>query len=469
MIWKKKLDLSENDLSRYLNSYEEYFWSGNRDNNPRCLEYLCGLLHEGKSNIERMAERVSGSDYQQMHHFISESNWDAEAVMSEVARQMDSSLSAPHLRKGLILDESGWRKKGKKSVGVCRQYIGSLGKVENGQVGVFAVLCQGESCGFVGGRLYLPTVWTKDEKRCEKAGIPVDRRLYKTKAELALEIIKNLEDQVDYEWIGGDSIYGNSLELRHQLNEMKKFFVMDTNEDQLVYLSDPQPYIPSPSSEEQNNESDTKRRRRGRPPSSYISDEKPIKIKELIPLIQEEEWQKVTYRKGTKGALRRQVVVRPVYIWSARRSTSSKVEKLHLIISRKLDGSEVKYSFANDFDNPHHRPHHVADLLFMQMQRYWIERSIQDAKDQLGLAQYQVRSWKAWYHHIALTMMALHYITDQRVRLKKEIPLLSCADIKFYFAQTLSRKAQNMEEINKIIFARHKQRKNDIDRYYKNE
>ena len=103
--------------------------------------------------------------------------------------------------------------------------------------------------------------------------------------------------------------------------------------------------------------------------------------------------------------------------------------------------------------------------LYRQMQRYWVERSIQDCKDSLGMTDYQVRGWRAWHHHITLTIMALHYILEQKVLHEQEIPLLSCPDIKLFFALTLPRKVNSDIEAWSLIQKRHEQRSADLKRY----
>ncbi len=134
-----------------------------------------------------MVERIPESNYQQLQHFISDSEWDAKAVMKDVAENTNHSLESLTGQRGLILDESGNQKAGKNSVAVARQYIGNVGKVCNAQVGVYAGLSRGNKIGLVGAKLYLPHEWTTDQKRCEKAGIPKEERKYRTKPELGLE------------------------------------------------------------------------------------------------------------------------------------------------------------------------------------------------------------------------------------------------------------------------------------------
>jgi SRSO17 transposase len=423
------------------------------DNISKCEQFISGLMHECKSNIERIAERVVGSKYDQLQHFISVSPWNSFDVMNLVAEKVHATLSEntteTPVSLGLMLDESGWEKSGKKSVGVARQYIGQVGKVANGQVGVFASLCDGEQVGLLQGRLYLPKEWTDDEKRCNKAGIPKEEQIYRTKPELAVEILKTLPVQVTYDWVGGDCIYGNSLVVRQYLYDKKQSFVLDVGEELGVYLSPPQLYIPA------------KKDGRGRTPTAFVCDSVPILLKDLIKQIPEQEWETITHRQGTKGALIRRATIIDVYIWKSERG--AKIESVQLIISTETDGSEIKYSLCYNVTSKMS----LQIALFRQMQRYWIERAFQNVKEQLGLHQYQVRSWKAWHHHIALSLMALHFILQIQKDNIEEMPLLSVPDIKLVFANKLLNNLDSDEGLINALNVRHQKRKDDIDRYSK--
>lgn len=430
-----------------------WFRQGVHDNTAKSGEYLKGLFSQSKSNIERMAEQLSLNE-QQLHHFISVSDWDAKGVMGQVAEETENTFSRRKEAKGLLLDESGWLKKGKKSVGVAKQYLGSIGKIDNGQVVVFAALAQATHVGLVDAELYLPKEWTKDEKRMQQSGVPKECWEYKTKAELAIQIVEQLEGKVNYDWVGGDSIYGNSKKLREALHEKGKLFVLDTNLKQEVYLQDPAPYIPA--------NKPGAYRGSGRKKSSYASNQEATTVKKLAESQQESAWQLVAYRKGTKGWLKRKALVVEVFLWSAKRPNDENVEHYRLLLSKLPDGSELKYSFVNDVD----QPLDLKTLVYYQMQRYWIERAFQETKQQLGMTQYQVRSWKALYHHLALCMMAFHYIVEQQVLYQNEIPLLSASDVKLLIAQDLIRKMDEDQLLN-LITIRHQKRQMDINRYYR--
>ena len=394
-----------------------------------------------------MQERLPDSDYQQLHHFISHSPWDAFGVMGEVAGKTQQSLSVLVGSAGLLLDESGWEKAGQKSVGVARQYIGNVGKVTNAQVGVFAALCKGDKVGLVGARLYLPAAWSEDRKRCQAAGIPTEQQAYQSKPQLAMELMTDLVGKVTYDWVGGDAIYGNSLELRHYLIDKNRAFVLDVGQQLKVYLADPQPYLPpfSPG--------------KGRKPTRLLSQQQPLALKELLNTIADEEWQTLPYRLGSKGPLKRQAVLLKVWLWKS--DEKPLPHALHLLISRELDGSEVKFSLC-------YQPDTTPDLatsLYRQMQRYWIERAFQDIKQEVGMHQYQVRSWTAWYHHIALTMMALHFMLHAQIEHQQDIPLLSCPDIKLMLAKTLANKLNEPVGIWSAIEQRHRLRFLDSNLY----
>lgn len=402
-----------------------------------------------------MTERIPASDYDQLQHFISHSPWDAMAVMDNMSQQLHSTLNPPTESTasptglGLLIDESGWEKSGKKSVGVARQYIGQVGKVSNGQVGVFAGLTDGAQVGLVQGRLYLPKEWTDDKARCDAAKIPPSEQVYRTKPELSIEILKTLASSVTYDWVGGDDLYGNSFVLRQYLQETQQCFVLDVSDNLGVYLTKPKLYIPP------------KKEGRGRTPTTPVCEQKPVQLKTIFKQIKEEDWQVITHRNGTKGPMIRKAYMMDIYVWKSSRGTH--IESLQLLISTELDGSEVKYSLCFE---PNGNKLSLSTALYRQMQRYWVERAFQNVKEQLGMNQYQVRSWTAWYHHIALSLMALHFLVQIQKEDKDQTPLLSLPDIKLIFAKKLLNKLNSDDGLALAIKMRHKKRKKDIERHF---
>ena len=318
-----------------------------------------------RKNMERMAEVVPDSDEQSLQHFISNVVWDTDAVMAQVARDASKLLGSPSAT-ALLIDESGFEKKGQHSVGVARQWNGRRGKVDNCQVGVFASLCRGRHSTLINSRLYLPEEWTNDKRRCRQAHIPSAHRSFKTKPQLALEMVMQAKAAgLAYGWVGADGLYGNNPEFLHGLDDLNETFMIDVHKDQRVYVNDPAPQIPESKSH------------RGRRPSQRRSEEKPIKVEQWVKKIPRHSWQKIMLRDGEKGGLFVEVIHRRIWFWDGKREEG---QHWHLLIRREVDSpNEIKYSLSNAEPDTS-----IERLAHMQGQRFWIERCFQDGKAIVG-------------------------------------------------------------------------------------
>ena len=199
--------------------------------------YICGLMQGERSrkNTERMVEKVPGLDYQGVQHFISDSPWSAEPLIAEIARQADG-LPGGAADSILILDGSDFTKKGTHSVGVARQYNGNPGKIDNCQASVFSCLSAGAHALPVGTRLYLPKAWCDEPARCEKAGVPQEQRLFRTKCELALELVQQACGQgLRHHCICADGGFGSNPQLLRGLDDMGEQFVIEVHCDQRLH------------------------------------------------------------------------------------------------------------------------------------------------------------------------------------------------------------------------------------------
>lgn len=193
-------------------------------------------------NIECISEDLD-ANYHQMQHFITESNWDVRSVIDQVSWEVSSTLPKRKLT-GLIIDESGWVKKGDKSVGVGWQHCGNVGKISNSQVAVLACLINGDFASMLDARLYLPLDWCNDPVRCKEAGVLSENRVFKTKLELALDIIrKQVENGVSFDYIGGDGYYGNDANLARAIEQMG-YHMLDIHSDQKIFTNQPELIIP---------------------------------------------------------------------------------------------------------------------------------------------------------------------------------------------------------------------------------
>ena len=231
---------------RFCDRFSAPFRGKTHSRKEPMIQYLKGLIqgNKGERNIERIAEIVPDVDEQSLHHFISESEWDECPVLDLVALEADRHLGGDK-DSALIVDESGHVKKGVKSAGVSRQWCGNVGKTENCQVAVYVALaCRGHTT-LVNERLFLPEAWANDEKRCVEAGIPKDKIIFKTKHELALEMICHARRiGVRFSWVGFDAFYGDNPAFLRSLDDMNEIFMGDIHKDHRIWLEDPRPAIP---------------------------------------------------------------------------------------------------------------------------------------------------------------------------------------------------------------------------------
>jgi SRSO17 transposase len=242
-----------NRLSYHIENYQDCVQSETADGHVLGKEYVFGLLRTeaGKRNMERINEELtlSGNGYERVQQFITDSLWSASRLVSEIALNT-SRLYAEQWKGqgqdiGYIIDDSARIKKGKKSVGAARQYAGVLGKVENCQVGVYVSLVCNTHRSLINERLFLPASWTSDPKRCDKAGIPEEHRTFKTKLELALDMVKaDREAGIAFDWVGGDGLYGHGLEFGNALDVMELTFLLDVHCNQFIYPVKPHLGVP---------------------------------------------------------------------------------------------------------------------------------------------------------------------------------------------------------------------------------
>ena len=434
----------------FIQGYFPHFQRGTRSVGDQAEQYLQGLIQAHRKNMERMEEVVPDCDYQSLQHFVSHSEWDAGAVLNQVAAEADRHLGGS-ADSCLLLDESAFAKKGDKSVGVARQWSGRLGKVDNCQVAVFACLTQGSSATLIDTRLYLPREWTDDRERCLAAGVPLHKVVFKSKADLALEMVLGArQNGVRFTWVGVDGGYGKEPGFLRRLEDYAEVFVAEVHKDQKIYQEDPDPCMPE------------KKSTRGRKPTRLEAQTASLRVDAWLKAQPAELWQKVTVRLGTKGELRLEAMHARVWLWDGH---ESKARHWHLVATRELGSPKtIKYTLSNAPEETS-----LQRLVQMQRQRFWIERSFEDGKSESGMADYQVRGWLAWHHHMALVMMAMLFMLEERLSQKELYPLLSCADIEVLLAFFLPRRDVTVAEVIRQMKARHRARQAAIDSAYRRQ
>ena len=281
---------------------------------------------------------------------------------------------------------------------------------------------------------------------------PKYHQVYKTKPALALEMIKqDMARGVDFDWIGGDGLYGHNTELCNGLDELNCFFVLDVHKDEKVYLEEPKFEIPKT------------KLGKGRKPTKLQSNKEAVRLDKLVASIPSNLWKKETIRDTVKGKLVLLVHKQDVWKWDEK---NKKATKRVLIITKTTETvPKIKYSISNGkLDQYTHK-----EYAYFICQRYWVERTFDNAKNELGMSDYQIRKWQSWHTHHALMMMASLYITTQIVKHKEEVPLLSFRDARILLVTKICATQIEQEKRAQQMLKRHKKRRASIDYWYKKQ
>lgn len=457
-IFKRTLTVckSSDCLSYFLNKFKSLFKVARHNRLDVANKYISGLLklEKGKANMERMVEEIPDSEYRMYQQFITNSKWSYQDVLSKVRAELSALLKHNKTKNkkptGLIFDESAHLKKGTKSVGVARQYAGVIGKVDNCQVGVYASLVNASRAGLVNERLFIPKNWINDKSRCVKAGIPIDQIFFKTKPQLALEMIDEMiNDDIEFDWVGGDGLYGHNTELRKELDQRSILFLLDVHKDEKVFLSYPELSISNKSG------------KRGRPSKKLKPNIEPIRLDKYVGGLESKEWSKLTkIRKTHKGWKQQKIHIKKIWV---QEGGNNEVKERTLIVTQTMDGKqELKYSLSNAKSDDYTD----VEFAYMQAQRYWVERTFDDAKNELGMSDYQIRKWNSWHHHHALVFMAALFLLEQKIEHEQEAPLMSMRDARILMIVSLFGTKQDVDLRLEQMKIRHRVRQKDIDRRY---
>ncbi len=308
-----------------------------------------------------------------MQRLLSTTDWDPDLVRDDLRSYVTSHLGDPD--GVLIVDETGFLKKGTRSAGVARQYTGTAGRIENAQVGVFLTYSTPHGRTFLDRELYLPKVWAEDRDRCEKAGVPAGRG-FATKPELAISMLaRAIDGGVPASWVTGDAVYGQHYRLRSSLEDRGVWYVLAVPSSQHVIAKT----TASVSGGE------------------YRADA-------LTAALPATAWRTRSAGRGSKGDRR--------YAWARARINGGRDPDAEywLLARRSLtDPTELAYYLC-------HAPKRVAlsELVRVAGARWAIEETFQTAKGQTGLDHYQVRQYTGWYRHITLSMLAHAFLTVTR-------------------------------------------------------
>ena len=364
--------------------------------------YLRGLLLPGeRKSIEPLAERVAPGHEQELRHFVSESEWDDEAVESVLFDKADTMLGGEQAY--LIIDDTALPKKGTESVGVTHQYCGALGKQANCQSLVTLTLAKDDVPVPVSLRLYLPEIWAKDAKRRKKVGVP-ESIVFREKWRIALDEVKRLKKAgVRFGTVLADAGYGVCGELRTELSSLGLLWAVGVLSNQRVYPANVSIRMPP--------RSPTGGMPRKYPVPSHVEQ----KVDEVIEGLGEKAFHSVSWRNGTKGPLRARFAACRVRLNDGDKGSHGKYlpgSETWLVCEQRA--KERKYYVTN-----HPADAKLVDLAAAIKARWSCEQVHQQMKEELGLDHFEGRSWRGLHHHALLTMVCFVFLQQERLRENK--------------------------------------------------
>lgn len=361
--------------------------------------YTRGLLLEGeRKSAGAMAARMPDGNEQSLQQFISQSTWDFRAVRQRLAEQVVARLP----KQGLwVFDDTGFPKCGTVSVGVARQYSGTLGKVGNCQIGVSLHYATNQGSVPLDFELYLPEAWIDDPERCRKAGVP-ENTAFQTKWEMALVMLDRvrtwaLADQV----VGADAGYGKICDFRDGITKRQLRYVVGVDEATGVWVP-PMAVSRRP-----------RRSNRGRAPTRYdYGDQEPPSVLQVAQNLPPDAWKTISWDQGSRGPLQSRFAalrVHPSHGYHA----GQPLRPMEWLLIEWPEGQEKPEHYWLS-TLPETTP--LLDLVRQAKWRWHIEQDYQQLKDELGLDHFEGRSWVGWHRHVTMTMVAFGFLVLERLQ-----------------------------------------------------
>src|SRR5919202_7048061 len=343
---------------------------GRAEPRRRALAYLRGLTSPlERKNGWQLAEQAGERTPDGMQRLLATADWDADQVRDDLRGYVVEHLGEPDAV--LVIDETGFLKKGTKSVGVQRQYSGTAGRIENCQIGVFLAYASARGRTFLDRELYLPKEWAAAETRREEAAVP-PTVAFRTKPQLARAMLERaLDAGVPAQWVTGDEVYGGDRRLRVWLEERRLPHVLAVKSTEPLWTR---------------------------------TTWRQVAAKTLAAVVPADAWQRLSAGEGAKGPR--------VYDWARVpiRALPEPGWEYWLLVRRSVaDPTDLAYYVCFC---PTGTP--LAELVRVAGSRWAIEESFESAKGEVGLDQYEVRCWPGWYRHVTLALLAHAYLTVTR-------------------------------------------------------
>jgi len=405
-----KFDLGKGDIKDFANElrgfHEQFAECFQRsESREHFFNYMAGQFSElERKSIEPIALALTDGNVRSLQRFVSDAPWDDDNIMAKYRSLLEDDLGRPD--GALIFDESAFVKKGQNSAGVARQYCGTIGKVDNCQVGVFAGYVSEYGYALVDKRLFIPEKWFGDDylERRKKCNLPADT-VFHTKPELAVEMLNALgnEDVLPFKYVLADSLYGVSPEFISAVEALPgKTYFVSVPKDTLCWLKRPMTI--------------TKEYRWGGKKRTKTvlaaPDSKPLAVEDLAKNMNDYFWYRRKVSEGTKGPIvyeftRRQVIL----------SAAGLPKKAVWLLIRRTLGDDPQYSY---FISNAMASTRLNTLVWLSGLRWAIEQCFHETKTELGMDHYEVRKFPGWHHHIITCMLAHFFLWHLKIRIGKK-------------------------------------------------
>ena len=405
-----KFDLGKGDIKDFMNElsgfHEQFADCFQRsESREHFLKYMVGQFSPlERKSIEPIALAVKDGNVRALQRFVSDAPWDEDNMIDKYRSFVNDDLGSPY--GALIFDESGFVKKGQDSIGVARQYCGTIGKVDNCQVGVFAGYVSENGYALVDKRLFIPEQWFTDDylDRRQKCKLPEDT-VFRTKPELAAEMLNAVskENVLPFKYVLADSVYGISPEFIAAVKALPdKTYFVSVPKHTLCWLRRPMTI--------------TKEYRWGGKTRTKTVladlDSKPLALEDLARNINGYFWYRRQVSEGTKGPIvyeftRRQVIL----------SATGLPQKTVWLLIRRTLGDDPQYSFFISNASSSTR---LKTLVWLSGLRWAIEQCFEETKTELGMDHYEVRKFTGWQHHMLTCMLAHFFLWHLKIRMGKK-------------------------------------------------
>lgn len=401
------------ELQEYHSIYSPLF--SRREQKEESKKYLKGLLSDiGNKSVESMVLHFEGDNPNAIRsgqQFLGKGAWSDGPILQRHWREVAQDLG--EMNGVLIVDGSDFPKQGEESVGVKRQYCGELGKTANCQAGVFLSYASSKGYTLLDRRLYLPEEWVDDEafaERRKKCGVP-DDITFQTKPQLAAEMLEVVHQAacLPFRWLTCDTAFGRDTQFLDTVGKFVSYFA-EVDFDTRVWISRPATAIPDWSGN-------------GRKPTRLrLVEGEPdaIHAEEVAQTLPSTAWQRLKIKEGTKGPLVADFAC--LRVVAARNSLPG--PDVWLIFRRNRTTGEIKYYLSNaPIDTS------IETFAWLSGMRWPIETCFEESKQELGMGDYQVRSWTGWHHHMTLVILAHFFLVRLKLRLQDKAPALTLPQI----------------------------------------